>query len=77
MKNPLDDAETFKLDKNGFIKELGKKANDYSEIEGQYIGLFKIKSEFMPLIKDFLIAVVLHRLVKLKKLLKRHLTFFY
>ncbi len=53
MKNPLDDAETFKLDINGFIKELGKKANDYSEIEGQYIGLFKIKSKFMPLIKDF------------------------
>ncbi|MDP3265871.1 MAG: phosphocholine cytidylyltransferase family protein [Sulfuricurvum sp.] len=41
MDNPLDDAETLKI-KDGNIIELGKKANSYDEIEGQYIGLIKI-----------------------------------
>lgn len=41
MDNPLDDAETLKI-KDGNIIELGKKANNYDEIEGQYIGLIKI-----------------------------------
>ena len=53
MKNPLDDAETFKLDSNGFIKELGKKTNDYSEIEGQYIGLMKFQNAGLEKIKKF------------------------
>lgn len=42
MDNPLDDAETFKV-KDGKILELGKKPIGYDEIEGQYIGLIKIK----------------------------------
>jgi choline kinase len=42
MENPLEDAETMKLNKDGFITELGKKTTDYHEIEGQYIGLTKI-----------------------------------
>jgi choline kinase len=42
MENPLEDAETMKLDTNGFITELGKKPTGYHEIEGQYIGLTKI-----------------------------------
>lgn len=45
QEKPLDDAETLKLDAGGYIKELGKKPEDYSEIEGQYIGLFKIRSD--------------------------------
>ena len=42
MDNPLDDAETLKV-KDGKILELGKKPIGYDEIEGQYIGLIKIK----------------------------------
>jgi choline kinase len=42
MDNPLSDAETMKLDADGFITELGKKPIGYHEIEGQYIGLTKI-----------------------------------
>ena len=44
MENPLDDAETLKI-KNGNIIEIGKKAYSYDEIEGQYIGLFKISKK--------------------------------
>jgi len=41
MGNPLDDAETLKI-QDGNIVELGKKPDNYSDIEGQYIGLIKI-----------------------------------
>ncbi len=44
--NPLEDAETLKM-KNGYIIELGKKANAYDEIEAQYIGLFKFSYQFL------------------------------
>ena len=40
--NPLDDAESLKLDPQGFILELGKKPKNLAEIQGQYMGLFKI-----------------------------------
>ena len=46
MENPLDDAETLKI-KDGKIIELGKKPQSYTEIEGQYIGLFKISKNII------------------------------
>lgn len=39
--NPLDDAETLKVNNEGYICEIGKKPQSISEIEGQYIGLMK------------------------------------
>lgn len=54
MENPLDDAETLKIDDHGNIKELGKKAISYNEIEGQYIGMIKIKKSMLnPFIKFY------------------------
>ena len=44
MENPLNDAETLKLDEKGFIKELGKKAQSYDDIEGQYMGLIRVSA---------------------------------
>ncbi|RDU67012.1 sugar nucleotidyltransferase [Helicobacter didelphidarum] len=52
FSNPLSDAETLKLHGNTII-ELGKKPKSYNEIEGQYIGLFKISSEFLSKVIDF------------------------
>lgn len=52
LENPLDDAETLKLDK-GFVTELGKKPISYSEIEGQYTGLIKIRGDKIKEFKDF------------------------
>jgi choline kinase len=41
FEDPLDDAETFKS--NGLtLQEIGKKTNDLSEIEAQYMGLIKL-----------------------------------
>tara|TARA_B100000575_G_scaffold27000_1_gene18222 strand:- start:28363 stop:29112 length:750 start_codon:yes stop_codon:yes gene_type:complete len=53
MENPLDDAETFKLNPDGSILELGKKPRSYKDIEGQYIGLFKLRSDIVLSIKEF------------------------
>jgi L-glutamine-phosphate cytidylyltransferase len=48
MENPLNDAETMKIDENNFIYELGKKPLSYYEVQGQYIGLIKISKKFLP-----------------------------
>lgn len=53
MQNPLEDAETLKINKAGYIEELGKKPTTYDEIQGQYIGLIKIKKEVSIKIKDY------------------------
>jgi choline kinase len=53
MENPLEDAETLKLDGEGNLIELGKKAASYGEISGQYIGLFKISGDAMERFRGF------------------------
>ena len=53
MDNPLADAETMKLDDFGNIVELGKKPKSYDEIQGQYMGLIKIKKELIGEIVEF------------------------
>ena len=44
-EDPLNDAETLKLDENGQIHELGKKPQSLDDIEGQYTGLTKISRD--------------------------------
>ncbi len=53
MADPLSDAETMKIDPSGNIVELGKKPNSYADIQGQYIGLFKLARSILPQIRDF------------------------
>jgi len=45
LDNPLDDAETLLMDSDGYVTELGKKPKSYDQIEGQYTGLIKIRSD--------------------------------
>ncbi len=52
MENPLDDAETMKIDAQGFIRELGKKPRSYDEIQGQYMGLFKVQKPMLASLRD-------------------------
>lgn len=42
FKNPLDDLETFKIDENQYLIDIGDKTDDIQKIEGQYMGLLKI-----------------------------------
>lgn len=48
MDDPLADAETLRLDADGCITELGRKPRTLSEIQGQYIGLFKVDRQLAP-----------------------------
>ncbi|RDU71255.1 phosphocholine cytidylyltransferase family protein [Helicobacter aurati] len=50
--NPLSDAETLKLQDDKII-EIGKKPQHSTEIEGQYIGLFKISWNFLKNMVDY------------------------
>tara|TARA_B100000073_G_C23659213_1_gene543827 strand:- start:40 stop:762 length:723 start_codon:yes stop_codon:yes gene_type:complete len=42
FKNPLDDLETFKIDENQYLIDIGDKTDNIQKIEGQYMGLLKI-----------------------------------
>jgi choline kinase len=45
FSNPLSDAESLILDENYSIKQLGLKTENYDDIQGQYIGLIKIRQD--------------------------------
>jgi len=53
LDNPLDDAETLIMDANGFVKELGKKPDNYEQIQGQYTGLIKLRNDKINDVIDF------------------------
>lgn len=44
-EDPLIDAETLRVDDESNIIELGKKPASLQEIEGQYMGLIKVRSD--------------------------------
>lgn len=45
MNNPLEDLETFKVNENGQLLEIGKKPTAREEIQGQYMGLIRFTPE--------------------------------
>lgn len=53
MRNPLEDAETMKLNGDNKILELGKKPRSYDDIQGQYIGLIKINKPALQSVRKF------------------------
>lgn len=52
MEDPLRDAETLKLDAAGRVVELGKKPRGYDEIQGQYMGLIKVRGDHVQAFRD-------------------------
>lgn len=52
LEDPLDDAETLKLDDDGYILEVGQKPKSLDEIEGQYMGLMKFSPNGLRLLKE-------------------------
>ncbi|MDR1255188.1 MAG: phosphocholine cytidylyltransferase family protein [Puniceicoccales bacterium] len=54
MEDPLQDAETFRWDPHTRrIFKLGEKPQSKSDIQGQYIGLFKISASYVTTFKTF------------------------
>lgn len=51
--DPLEDAETLKVDQGACIVELGKKPNSLEEIQAQYMGLIKLAASFCPTVVAF------------------------
>lgn len=45
MDDPLSDAETFIMDSDGYVQELGKKPDSYDQAQAQYMGLLKIRGD--------------------------------
>ena len=50
MDDPLADAETLKLTNGNQVLELGKKPDSYADIQGQYIGLIKVRGDHVALL---------------------------
>jgi choline kinase len=61
--DPLSDAETFRLNADGSLKEIGNKPETVEEVEGQYMGLLRftpagwgevrrLRSELEPAVRD-------------------------
>jgi len=53
FNDPLKDAESLVVDKNGFIQSIGQKAKNVEEIGGQFIGLMKFQNDGIKNIKKF------------------------
>ncbi len=51
MDDPLSDAETLKLADKNLIVELGKKPQVLDDIQGQYIGLIKVRSDTVETVR--------------------------
>ncbi|MFP6695871.1 MAG: phosphocholine cytidylyltransferase family protein [Alphaproteobacteria bacterium] len=47
MDDPLADAESLRLGPDGRLLEIGQKATDYSQVQGQYMGLIKVSAQWV------------------------------
>ena len=54
FKEPLSDAETFQLDEADQIVEIGNRAKNVDEIQGQYMGLLKFSPQGWRSTENFL-----------------------
>jgi L-glutamine-phosphate cytidylyltransferase len=55
--DPLSDAETFRTDASGNLIEIGRRATQIDDIEGQYMGLLKFTPEAWRAVEAVLGAV--------------------
>ncbi len=54
FSDPLSDLESFKIDENSFLTEIGKKSKTLAEIQGQFMGLLKFTVQGWKITKDIL-----------------------
>jgi choline kinase len=52
MADPLADAETLKMDSGDTITEIGRRASSYDAIDGQYMGLVRIRRQLLQPIRE-------------------------
>lgn len=56
MENPLDDVESMRIEGDRIV-ELGKKVTSLDAVQGQYIGLMKIRKDFLPTMLEFYLSL--------------------
>lgn len=54
FEDPLSDAESFRIAADGRILEIGQPASDVKDIEGQFMGLFKVSATAAGWIRELL-----------------------
>lgn len=57
FKNPLEDAESFRLNLNGTLMEIGNRALSIDEIQGQYMGLLRFTPAGWERIEHYLASL--------------------
>ena len=53
MDNPINDVETLIINEQNEIIDIGKKPKSLDEIQGQYIGMIKIRKDFVKSFIDY------------------------
>jgi choline kinase len=48
MEDPRADAESFRMDSEGFVMELGKQVERVEDVQAQYMGLIKVRRDSVP-----------------------------
>ena len=64
-RSPLDDAETFRVDENDCVIEIGGKTNNIDDIKGQYMGLLKFTQRGWKQIEEYLLSLPVEEVAKL------------
>ena len=57
FSNPLDDLETFRVDQNNLLLEIGNKPKTVEEIQGQYMGLLLFKNKSWPKVYEAIMSL--------------------
>ena len=52
FEDPLEDAESFRVDYDGRVLDIGRRVRDISEIGGQYVGLNRITPAALSWMKE-------------------------
>lgn len=65
FNNPLEDAETFKIDYNRRLVGIGNKPDSSSDVDGQYMGLLKFTPKLWKIITKGLKNIPNYKLMKL------------
>lgn len=47
FEDPLEDAETLRVDDDGRIVDIGAKPSGFDDIEGQYVGLVTVRADYV------------------------------
>lgn len=48
MDDPLADAETLRMTDDGRLLEVGRRPSGYDDVEAQYMGLIRVRSDAVP-----------------------------